>query len=87
MSLDDALEPPVTAALRLDRLRPVLARCLPFAFYMAFLAFASLLAAVQPGIDLRWLYAVQITVVVAALVYYRRDYVELARSAPAGGAD
>lgn len=72
------------------RLRPpwraVLARGLPFACYIAFLVLASSLPALQPGselasalpIDLRWLYAVQIMLVLGTLVIFRRDYLELA---------
>jgi CAAX prenyl protease-like protein len=74
----------VTKAAIPQALRPVLARCLPFAIYIAFLVFASWLDAFEPGsegaIDLRWLYAVQISAVFATLLYFRRDYLELARA-------
>ena len=66
--------------------RQVLARALPFAGYLAFLVLASSLPALPPGIelapglpvDLRWLYAVQIVLVLGILVIFRRDYLELA---------
>jgi len=66
-------------------LRPVLARGLPFACYIIFLVVASSLPALQTEnelasglpIDLRWLYAMQITLVLGILVIFRRDYLEL----------
>lgn len=74
----------MTRAVIPQALRPMLARCLPFGIYIAFLVFASWLYFFKPGIelahDLRWLYAVQITAVVAALVHYRRDYLEFYES-------
>ena len=81
----------VTAATGLQSWRPVLARCLPFACYLVFLALASSLAPLLPTLlptfDLRWLYAVQISAVIAALAFYRREYVELFAAAPARIAD
>jgi hypothetical protein len=67
-------------------LRPLLARGLPFAIYITFLVIASSLPALPPGselipglpVDLRWLYAVQIALVIGALVFYRHEYLELA---------
>ncbi|MDB5960413.1 MAG: prenyl protease-related protein [Massilia sp.] len=58
--------------------RPALARCLPFLIYMAFIAIAELLTwlGVTPA-DQRWLYAIKIGCVVAALAYFWRDYDEL----------
>lgn len=64
--------------------RHIVARCLPFGIYMAFIAIAEGLA--RMGVsqaDLRWLYAVKIGAVVAALAYFWRDYVEL-RAEPRG---
>jgi len=66
--------------------QPVLARGLPFAIYIAFLVIASSPPAFPPGskltpglpVDLRWLYAVQIALVIGALVFYRHEYLELA---------
>lgn len=58
--------------------RPAIARCLPFLIYMAFIAINELL--LKLGIsaaDLRWLYAVKVMAVTAALVYFWRDYEEL----------
>ena len=73
----------------LQPLRPGLARCLPFFFYITFLAFSSWLSApeleagqqtgfglAQP-FDLRCLYAVQISIVAVALLFFRNDYSEL----------
>ncbi|QBE62534.1 CAAX prenyl protease-related protein [Pseudoduganella lutea] len=55
------------------------ARILPFAIYIAFIAIADGLAGLGWSVDeLRWLYAVKITLVVAAMVAYRKMYVELA---------
>jgi uncharacterized protein len=64
--------------------RAALARILPFALYILFLAVGSTLAGLL-GVDVRWLYAVQISVVVAALALFWCDYGELHR-APADGA-
>jgi uncharacterized protein len=54
-----------------------MARILPFALYMAFLAIEGVVVNVAPDIDVRWLYPVKIAAVVAALWYYRSLYVEL----------
>lgn len=56
----------------------MLARVLPFALYIAFIAAAPALRAALPeGWDGRWLYAVQITAVMLALGWFARGYVEL----------
>lgn len=52
------------------------ARALPFALYIGFLALVPLLSPLAA--DARWLYAIQIGLVVLALVCFRRRYVELA---------
>jgi len=63
--------------------RDALPRVLPFAIYMAFIVLADLLArALGPAADLRWLYGLKVALVTAALLYYRRHYVELARALP-----
>ena len=57
-----------------------MARILPFALYMAFLAIEGAVvdfAPALPWLDVRWLYPVKIAAVVAALWYYRSFYVEL----------
>lgn len=59
-----------------------MARILPFALYMAFLAIEGAVVDFAPALDLswldvRWLYPVKIAAVVAALWYYRTFYVEL----------
>lgn len=63
------------------------ARVVPFAVYMAFIAIADGLSYLGlNAADLRWLYAVKVGAVVAALWWYRRCYIELAaprwRAAP-----
>ncbi|WP_018411030.1 CAAX prenyl protease-related protein [Methyloversatilis thermotolerans] len=63
--------------------RAVLARALPFAIYILFLAIGAPLADLL-GTDARWMYAVQIACVVIALIVFRRDYVELREVAPDG---
>lgn len=55
-----------------------MARILPFALYMAFLAIEGAVADAWPGIDVRWFYPVKIGAVIAALWYYRAAYIELA---------
>lgn len=54
-----------------------LARVLPFALYMAFLAIEGVAADLAPGLDVRWLYPAKIAAVVAVLGYYRSVYSEL----------
>lgn len=58
--------------------RPTIARCLPFAIYLAFIAIAELAAwlGMEPA-SLRWLYPIKIAAVTAALAYFWRDYTEL----------
>ena len=63
-----------TGGSRLDLAEGV-ARTLPFALYIGFLALAPVLA---PHVaDARWLYAVQGGLVVLALAFFARRYVEL----------
>lgn len=64
-------------AVVVQSLRPLLARCLPFGLYIAFLALSPWLAVALPDVDPRWWYGVQIGLVLAALVVFRRDYGEL----------
>lgn len=60
--------------------RPAVARCLPFVIYMAFIGVAELLTLFGvSAADQRWLYAVKIAAVVAALAYFWKDYEELRR--------
>lgn len=60
--------------------RAAVARCLPFAIYMAFLALNELLFTLGwSAADVRWLYAVRVGAVIAALAYFWRDYHELRR--------
>lgn len=55
------------------------ARIVPFAVYLAFIVIADLLGRLGYGAqELRWLYAVKIAAVLAALFIYRRSYAELA---------
>jgi len=53
------------------------AYCAPFAIYILFLAVGPHIARALPEWDSRWLYAVQISAVIAALFYFRRCYSEL----------
>ena len=62
--------------------RAALARILPFALYILFLIIAAPLADVL-GVDPRWMYALQITCVIAALAVFSREYIELRPAAPA----
>lgn len=58
--------------------RPWLSRVIPFAIYMAFVILADMLSRLGwSATELRWLYSVKIAAVLAALLYWRRDYVEL----------
>ena len=84
-----SIKPAVNATTMPSPLRPMLARGLPFACYIAFLVMASSLPAMQPGlpIDLRWLYAVQIMLVIGTLAIFRRDYLELWVASPVRIAD
>ncbi len=56
--------------------RAAIARVLPFAIYIAFLALGGALADIL-SVDVRWMYGVQIACVMAALGYFWRDYGEL----------
>ncbi|MES2349841.1 MAG: CAAX prenyl protease-related protein [Pseudomonadota bacterium] len=59
--------------------REAMARVLPFAIYMGFILVADVLSRLGvTDVQLRWLYAVKIGAVVAALLFYRREYRELA---------
>jgi hypothetical protein len=90
-----SFKPAVTATTMPLPLRPMLARALPFACYIAFLVMASSLPALPPGSDLapglpidpRWLYAVQIILVLCTMTIFRRDYVELWVESPVRIAD
>ncbi|MBP6096844.1 MAG: CAAX prenyl protease-related protein [Methyloversatilis sp.] len=74
-----------THAIESGARRAALARILPFGLYVAFLALGGTLAATV-AMDARWMYALQISAVVSALLYFRRDYVELTHPAdPAPG--
>lgn len=57
--------------------RPVLARILPFAVYMAFLALEQGAGEWLEGFDPRWLYPVKVAVVAGVLWYFRAEYREL----------
>lgn len=58
--------------------RQVLAHALPFALYVAFLPLTPLVVHHFPQWDARWLYALQIGAVLAALTFFARQYAELA---------
>ena len=55
-----------------------LARCVPFAVFMALLALRGALPD-SLGLDARWVYGGQVVIVAALLAYYWREYGELAR--------
>lgn len=55
---------------------PAVARALPFAIYIGFLVAAPLLAPLLA--DERWLYVIQVSAVAAALLWFWRQYGELA---------
>jgi len=59
--------------------RPVLARVLPFAVFVGFIAVDDWLAEAVSSIriDPRWLYAVRVAVVTALLAWFWRQYAEL----------
>jgi CAAX prenyl protease-like protein len=64
---------------RLNRYNPaLLARAMPFFAYMAVLAITDGIGRFGfAGVDLRWLYAVKIAVVVSLLLYFKNQYQEL----------
>lgn len=53
----------------------MVARIVPFAIYVAFLALSGVLP--DQGWDKRWLYGIQIALVVVALLWFWREYAEL----------
>src|SRR5574343_591578 len=55
-----------------------LARCLPFAVFMALLALRGYLPA-DLGIDARWIYGAKTVIVGGLLAWFWREYGELAR--------
>lgn len=56
---------------------PVVARSLPFALYLFFLALESMAATVVPDFDVRWLYPAKVTLVATALLMLWPHYAEL----------
>lgn len=62
----------------------MLPRVIPFAIYILFLALGDVLTPIvtQLGIHPRWLYIVRIITVIAALIYFLRNYVELKNRPP-----
>ena len=67
--------------------RVALARILPFAGYIAFLALDPWLTSALPGVDPRWLYALRIVAVLGAMLFFRKDYSELGAALAASRAD
>lgn len=63
----------------------VVARAAPFAVFVALLALRGALGD-APGFDARWLYALQAGLPAALLLYWRKDYAELAAGWTARGA-
>jgi CAAX prenyl protease-like protein len=64
------------------RTRPVLARVLPFAVYIAFLVAESVFGA---SLDGRWLYAAQVVIVAALIAWFWPAYAELGRASGTAG--
>lgn len=66
--------------------RTVLARALPFATYILFLALHSPLSQLFEWlqIDVKWLYVIRIIAVAGLLIYFWRDYIELKRKPELG---
>ncbi|MDM4768380.1 CAAX prenyl protease-related protein [Pelomonas sp. SE-A7] len=64
----------------LQRFHPAaLARCLPFAVFMALLGLRGALPEGLQGLDPRWIYGLGVLVVGGLLLHYRREYGELSR--------
>lgn len=61
-----------------------LARIVPFAIYILFLALADVLVPLFTwlSIDIKWLYVIKIAAVVMALLYFSRNYIELNKRPP-----
>jgi len=59
--------------------RDALLRIAPFALFMALLALRGLASEGAWGFDARWIYAVSVLGVAALLVFFRREFGELAR--------
>jgi len=74
------------AVMALDA-RVASARILPFAVYIAFLILDPWLTSALPGVDPRWLYAARIAAVLGAMVFFRKDYSELAVASTTSRAD
>jgi CAAX prenyl protease-like protein len=76
------LAPAATAVSATDTAAgAILPRVLPFAIYLGFIGVQDLLErAGWTGVELRWLYAVKIGAVLAALIACRRHYTELSRA-------
>ena len=77
-----AAKPPAATGMFTPESLP---RILPFLVYMAFIFIGDMLARLgwNAG-ELRWLYGVKIAAVLAVLLYYRRQYSELAGPRQAG---
>lgn len=57
--------------------RPEVPRIVPFAIYIAFLPIGEALAALVPGVDLRWLYGLQIALTSLAIAIFWPRFGEL----------
>ena len=66
--------------------RTVLARALPFAVFILFLALHSQLASFFQWmqIDIKWLYVIRVLLAAALIAFFWRDYVELKQKPAAG---
>lgn len=56
---------------------PIVARSLPFALYIIFLAVEGGVTNWAPSVDVRWLYPVKVGLVAVALLFFWRRYTEL----------
>jgi CAAX prenyl protease-like protein len=67
--------------------RAALPRVLPFFAYLLFIALGDLLARLGwSAAELRWLYPLKIAVVLALLLFFRKEYLELGRPSLSSGA-
>ncbi len=56
--------------------KQIMARIVPFIFYIAILTLSKLLA--ETGMDVRWIYALRVGGTALLLIYFRKQYIELA---------
>jgi CAAX prenyl protease-like protein len=71
----------VSEAMQKNQMLP---RVVPFAIYILFLALSDVLAPIvtQLGMSPKWLYVLRIIAVIAALLYFLRNFIELNKCPP-----